>query len=63
MGLFNWLSSLFKNNTKSSYSVSFPNTITKEEYYRRKTEKENKALSNTQFWNKLEVDIFTKNIE
>lgn len=61
MGFFSWLSSIFKTTTIRS-SLSFPNAITKEEYYKRKAEKENRALSDTQFWDKLEFD-FKKNLE
>lgn len=63
MSFFSWIKSIFQKGTPIINGVSFPNAITKEEYYKRKAEKENKALSDTRFWEKLEVDIFAKNLE
>lgn len=60
--VFNWFKTLNKNNSVPQCCLNFPNTITREEYYHRKTKREKLAISKTLFWQELNVDIFSNNI-
>lgn len=58
----NWFRILKKNNSVPQCCLNFPNTITREEYYHRKTEREKLAISKTLFWEELDIDLFSDNI-
>lgn len=57
MGIFDFFKSFINNES----SVRFPNSITKEDYYKRKQEIKETALTDTVFWDKAQ-DIDKKEI-
>lgn len=59
----NWLKPFKQKKNLPKSCLNFPNTITREEYYRRKTKREKLAISKTLFWDELNLDIFLKNLK
>ena len=62
MLIIDFFNKIFNKENLSS-GVIFPNAITKEEYYERKLLRETLAISNTDFWDEINISRFNKNIE